>query len=399
MCVGKGMAKGATKTTKPPNARTRSSYHCAMQLYRRGLRAFIRVRRAYTRAVASRRLNWLFRVLVLLLMSGVLWYELGHRNDLGAMWAEFRRHLEGANWLIVATTLLLMPLNWLAETEKWYQFVRHYEPMPRHRAVMAVLAGVSLSLFTPNRVGEYGGRMLFVRPANQWNAIIANLVGNFCQFIVLLGTGVVGMAYTLHRFQLMDPLWGRLIVAAAAAGFVVMLWIYLHIEGVVVFLRKMPFFGQFRWVGKRLRLDVLREFNRRELFDILRWALIRYAVYATQYFLLLRFFGIQVDFWGGYAGIAGLFLLQTSIPLPPMTGLMARGNMAVLLWSQFGSNELSALAATFSLWVINLILPALIGTFCLLHVNIASSLGYEKNNPPPPDPRGPQPPDEGPKSL
>ena len=68
-----------------------------------------------------------------------------------------------------------------------------------------------------------------------------------------------------------------------------------------------------------------------------------------------------------------------------MTGLVARGNLAVYLWQQFGANDLSALAATFSLWVINLILPALIGTFLLLRVNIAQSLNYNNEESTPPN--------------
>jgi hypothetical protein len=343
-------------------------------------RIYLRFRRTQQWVARTRWVNTAFRIVVFLLMVGLLWYELGSRERLSDMWIEFKRHLEGANWLVLLSVIALMPINWLAETEKWYQFVRHYEPMPRRVAVMAVLAGVSLSLFTPNRVGEYGGRILFVRPENQWRAIIANLVGNFCQFMVLLGLGIIGAAYTVSRFLLIDRTYAVWIIVAASIVFLGMIWVYFNLEGLLRILRRMPYFNEIKWIGKRLRLDVLRSFNRSELLDILRWALIRYVVYTLQYYLLLRFFGIEADLVGGIAGIAGLFLLQTSIPLPPMTGLMARGNLAVVLWSQFGANELAALAATFSLWVINLILPALIGTFCLLHVNIRKTLGYAEDS-------------------
>jgi Lysylphosphatidylglycerol synthase TM region len=347
---------------------------------RRVFRYYLRLRRLHSRVISSPWINRGFQVAVLLLLLAILWYELGSRDRLSDMWSEFNRHLSGANWLIVLAVLLLMPLNWLAETEKWYQFVRHYEPMPRYRAVMAVLSGVSLSLFTPNRVGEYGGRMLFVQPHNQWKAIIANLIGNFCQFIVLLGFGIIGAAYTLRQVDIVDPQLGWWLVAAATLALVAMMGVYFNLEGVLNILRRLPGVSRFRWIGKRLRLDILRSFNQSERFDILRWAVIRYIVYAAQYYLLLRFFSIEVGLLDGFAGIAGLFLLQTSIPLPPMTGLVARGNLAVVLWTQYGANDLSALAATFSLWVINLILPALIGTFCLLHVNIRKSLGYAEDS-------------------
>jgi hypothetical protein len=65
------------------------------------------------------------------------------------------------------------------------------------------------------------------------------------------------------------------------------------------------------------------------------------------------------------------------VPLPAVAGLLVRGSLAVFVWSHFGANDLSSLAATFVLWIINLILPALIGTFSLASVNITKSLGYE----------------------
>jgi hypothetical protein len=57
--------------------------------------------------------------------------------------------------------------------------------------------------------------------------------------------------------------------------------------------------------------------------------------------------------------------------------LVARGNLAVQAWAFFGANEISSLAATFTLWIINLILPALIGTFSLFYVNIAKLPAHE----------------------
>jgi hypothetical protein len=102
-------------------------------------------------------------------------------------------------------------------------------------------------------------------------------------------------------------------------------------------------------------------------------------VYSTQYFLLLRFFGIDIGLIPAYFSIAAIFLIQTSIPLPPVMGLLARGNVAVQIWSFFGANQVSILATTFGLWIINLILPALFGTFFIFNVNITKSLGYDED--------------------
>jgi hypothetical protein len=73
-------------------------------------------------------------------------------------------------------------------------------------------------------------------------------------------------------------------------------------------------------------------------------------------------------------------LLQTAIPLPPIVGLLARGEVALKIWGISSQNDLSILAATFTLWVINLIIPALIGLVFILRLNFLKSLGYQQKS-------------------
>lgn len=320
------------------------------------------------------------KIVFVLALLILLYFDLNSRKNLPEIWQEFLYHLSGANWFWLIAVLVLMPFNWMAESEKWLQFVRRHQVMPRRTALMAVLAGVSVSLFTPNRVGEFGGRILFVRPEGRWIAAIANLVGNFAQYMVLLATGVAGAIYVMCRFEVIDQRLGWLLVAGGTIGLAGMAWWYFHIEGVIAFVRKLPVLKPLQFIWNYLNLGILREFTRNELIDIIRWAAIRYSIYAFQYFCLLHFFSIHVDVLGGFSGIAALFLLQTSIPMPPVTGLVARGNLAVLLWSQFGANEISSLAATFTLWVINLIIPALIGTFAIVYVRIENTSATDHAN-------------------
>jgi hypothetical protein len=331
---------------------------------------------ALRRLLSRRFVNAGFKILVALLLGLVLLAEVRAKDDLYETWLLFRAQLrtESLPWLVAA--LILMPANWMAETLKWHQFVRRYEPMSRWKALRAVLSGVSFSLFTPNRVGEYGGRILFVRPENRWKAVIANLVGNFSQYMVLLTAGTAGAAWVWwNRFGPVDVFYLRLVLVLAVSGLGLMFLVYFNIRLMLPLARRLPLVSWFRRFARDLR--VLEAFNRQELADILSWAVVRYAVYSLQYFCLLKFFNIQVGPLAGFSGIAAIFLVQTSIPLPPLACLMARGHLAVEMWSGFGANALSSLSATFALWIINLILPALVGTFSLFYVNITKQFGYE----------------------
>jgi hypothetical protein len=326
-------------------------------------------------APLRRVLNVAFRLLVLGLLGAVLWAELRGRDNLSEIKAAFWRQLRTANPLPLLLALALVPFNWLAETAKWHPFLRRHEPMSRWRALSAVLAGLCFALFTPNRVGEYAGRLLFVRPEHHWKSLVINAVGGIAQYIALLTGGVLGGLWFAGRWLHWSP---QLLAGAgilAVLGLLALHCAYFNIAQLIPLGRRIPWLRRLKPYVRDVGL--LAQFSRRDLLAILLWSVLRYAIYSSQYVLLLHFFAIPVSIWAAYAGVATIYLLQTVVPLPAIAGLLVRGNLAVFVWSQFGGNTLAALAATFVLWIINLILPALIGTFSLFHVRITKTIGYE----------------------
>jgi len=114
------------------------------------------------------------------------------------------------------------------------------------------------------------------------------------------------------------------------------------------------------------------------LFALL-YATMRYGVYTFQYYLMLRFYGIDAPVLAALSGIATIYLMQTSIPVPPLFGLFARGEIALFVWGFFSTNELNILAASFTLFLINLSIPALLGSVFIVQTNVMKSLGYEND--------------------
>ena len=80
--------------------------------------------------------------------------------------------------------------------------------------------------------------------------------------------------------------------------------------------------------------------------------------------------GVHSDFLQLSGGIASIYLIQTGIPLPAFLSILARGELAVLVWSTLGIVELTALMATFILWFVNLIFPSLIGLLIMTRLDV-----------------------------
>ena len=151
--------------------------------------------------------------------------------------------------------------------------------------------------------------------------------------------------------------------------------------------RVLPLLMRVKWLRKYARhLEVLYKYKRTELLRILALSVCRYSVYVVQYYLLLRFFGVEVGLLKGAAGASAIFIIQTSIPLPPVVSVVVRGEVALFVFGPFGANELSILASTYSLWLLNLILPALAGLVVIIRANVLRSLIDLDSTPPDAEP-------------
>jgi len=305
-----------------------------------------------------------------------LYKQVFAKDNVDQIWALFLQNLQEQplGWLIAV--LLLMPVNWLFENLKWRVLIKEIEYLSFWKSQAAIFAGVTFSIFTPNRVGEYGGRVLFVKAENNWKVVVATLVGSYSQLLAILGFGVIGFGVFMSNHLALDPLVWRTILFLSIALVGIMLFCFYNINLVIPLAKKIPYAYKFKKIVKDV--NVLRGYDTKVLSQALGFAALRYLVYSIQYFLILRYFGIDIGVLEGITGIATIYLFQTSIPLPPLMGLVARGELAIFIWSNFSENEISILAATFVLWIINIIIPSLIGTIFISNVNILKSLGFGK---------------------
>ncbi len=320
-----------------------------------------------------RRLNLLIKLIVGGLLLWALYAQIIVKENISEIWATFRNELQGGQLWLLGLVFLLMPLNWSLETMKWQRLVETIEKVPFFRAFQGILAGVTLSIFTPNRLGEYGGRILVVKPENKIATVVATAVGSFSQWVVLLVAGMAGLSYFVSENLEVDYL---VMLGTAISTIMLSLLLvlfYLNVDLAIPLCKKIPYIRRFV-----KHFEVLNRYTAATLLMVLFISASRYFVYSLQYYLLLLFFGIEVPFLLGMASIALIFFVQTSVPLPPVYGLAVRGNVALRVWAFFTTNTLGILSSTFGLWLINVILPALVGMLFISSLNILKSFGYEE---------------------
>ncbi len=305
------------------------------------------------------------KIVCIALLLYILYQQLFGREDLTlhGLLVLLQHKTTTQNLPLLLFVLVLMPLNWLFETHKWQLLLQKIQKTALLPALKAILTGVTVSLFTPNRVGEYGGRILLVNPDKRYLAAYASLVGILSQWLVLLLGGWWAMmaAFSLQLLPIGTATFGLLVVI----GILLTTFLLLSYYRFPWFVKRL---GQYRWAKKwtsKLPKTAIPYYSSIELHRILWQSFLRYSTYSFQYFLLLYFFGLPLDYFAALLGIFIVYLLQTGIPLPPSTGLLARGNIALFIFGYLSPATTTVapiiLAATLSLWIINVLLPALAG--------------------------------------
>jgi len=325
----------------------------------------------------NRTLNISIKVLIFVLLGWSIYQQVFAKENAADLWRLFVENFTPANlpWLLLV--VVLVPVNWGLEALKWRQLIRSFLDFSFWKTYQAILAGVAIGVFTPNRIGEYGGRILMVEPEYNWRAFVATLVGNFSQFMVLVCFGLLGLIRFSSTFLDLEPYVLHILLFIGLCCVLLMLFAFLNIDLLVPIVKRLPFIN---FLKKHLQhLKVLTHYSSKQLVLTLLIASLRYMVYTLQYYLMLRFFGIDVPLLAGLSGIATIYLLQTSIPLPPLVGLLARGEVALYVWGFFSNAELNILSASFTLFIINLTIPALLGAVFIVKINVLKSLGYEKD--------------------
>lgn len=307
--------------------------------------------------------------MLLALVGCVLYDQVIMHHDLDTIKVELLNGLSSSNWIYLVVCVLLMPINWLVESIKWRTLVLPWKQISPWAAIKAIYAGISVGLVTPARIGEYGGRLLLIQGEDRSKSIPATLVSSVSQNLSNVIGGYLGaMIFCFCYFSV-----NRFVYIA---GSILGLLAIIVITTLFFNLSKFSFqwFDQWKW-GKFLnkQAHVLSHYDRPILQRVLALSHLRYLIYSTQYVLVLYFLGIELSILAAFSGVAVIYLLQSGIPLPPMLSVVARGELAVIIWSVFTANVGGILVATFGLWVINLVIPALLGLLIVLNVNTLKS--------------------------
>jgi hypothetical protein len=130
-----------------------------------------------------------------------------------------------------------------------------------------------------------------------------------------------------------------------------------------------------RWLSAHHYLylvESLQKFNGSFLLKILLLSSLRYAVFMAQYTAVFYLFEVNMALVVVVAAMSVVFLALAVIPSIALIEVGLRGEVSLRLVGLFSANSLGIGLTSVTVWFINLIVPALIGTVLLLNLKLLS---------------------------
>ncbi|WP_442969041.1 lysylphosphatidylglycerol synthase transmembrane domain-containing protein [Psychroserpens sp.] len=269
---------------------------------------------------------------------------------------------ESFSFKTVSFLIILTGFNWFFEVVKWKTLISYIKNISFKNALEQSLGALTASLFTPNRIGEYGAKAIYYHSSKRKRVMLLNLLSNMMQMTVTVLFGIIGLWLMYTKYDLNVDVYkvSRFLLIIIVIGLFSVLGLKQNkfmikgfsIERLKVFFKHIP-----------TRIHVLA-------FGI---SMLRYLIFSFQFYFLLELFGISVSYYNAMIVITSMYLLASVIPSIFVFDVVIKGSVAVYLFALVGVNEFTTLGIVTIMWLLNFVLPSVFGSYYVLNFNLTKT--------------------------
>jgi uncharacterized membrane protein YbhN (UPF0104 family) len=319
-------------------------------------------------------INYAISISLFTWLAFSIYKQIRHQQDLQVAIRQIGAVLYGSRVTGLLLVVILMLLNWGIEAKKWQLLINPLEKISLVKSFFAIMTGVSFAINTPNRIGEYGGRIVYLRNRNKLRGVSLTAVGSFSQFIVTILFGIAGLIFFISHYsfkvlntEYIPGFWEKSLLIVLVFIGIATLILYFRLDLFVDFFHRWA-----KWKKLQNMVEVIGVISNRDLLVLMILSVVRYVVFTAQYLILLGLLGVAIQWGQGFLMISLTYLIMALVPTITIIELGIRGKVNLYFLGFLSANKIGIIAGTFGIWLINLILPAILGSILLLGVKIFS---------------------------
>lgn len=255
----------------------------------------------------------------------------------------------------IVIVLSLSFVNWLLEITKWKTLVASISSISFIESAKQNLASLTASLITPNRIGDYAAKVVYYQSKERPSILFLNLLNNAYQMLVTTTFGLVGLYFFMKDYDLAIPMVK-----------------ILRLSGIIFVLGFITLFSMqkkgisIRGYSIQSVLNKIKSASKSLQIRVFGLSLMRYMVFSFQFYFLLLLFGVEVDYLSAMMVISTMYFIASLVPTFVIFDVALKGSVSVYLFGIVGVNSLTIVCLVSTMWILNFILPSLIGAFFIL---------------------------------
>ena len=252
--------------------------------------------------------------------------------------------------------LFVSIFNWFFEILKWQQLISSLQKISFKKSIEQCLGSLTVSLLTPNRIGEYGAKALYFKSAFRKRVLFINLISNLLQMLVTVVFGIIGMLLLSQSQNL----------HINGLKFINILLIGISFCALIIFIIRKTNIRIRGFSLEKIKLFLIK-FSKKSLALGAVFSLFRYLIFSFQFYYLLLLFGVEIDYLEAMKLITSMYFLASIIPSLFLFDVVIKGSVALYLFTLIGIDELVILSIVTCMWILNFVMPSIIGGFYVLH--------------------------------
>lgn len=245
-------------------------------------------------------------------------------------------------------------INLFLEIKKWKTLTKSVKNNSWFEATEQSLASLTFSIITPNRIGEYGAKVLYYPNNKRKQIFLLNFAGNFYQLAVTIILGMIGLVF-LYKYASFSII--------STQNSVIIIIALISMVGIFYFLKeKYSKIGD--WLSKIIEL---LSFKNNKIVILI--SLLRYLVFSHQFYFLIYCFKLNISYFEAMTAISSVYLIASCIPILSLFDVALKGSVAIIVFSIFEIDSIQILSITTLMWLLNFVFPAIIGSYFVFQFN------------------------------
>ncbi len=303
----------------------------------------------------------LFFLLKLFIAAGLLTYIISTVKP-GEIWIAIKQ----ANLGFMLAAFSLMFLNLYLQYLKWkFTCELLLKESSNSKIFISLMHGFAAGVFTPARVGEYFGRAIVLKDKPVYKVALATLLDKFFPLLMVAIFGSISSIIFIH-FEYGITIFitiSLFIVLFSLFYFFIYLLLNERFWDSLIFVKLRKSTRMNYFLNK---LKELKNLDREYAVKMLTVSFVFYLCFLIQYALLVASFSNHLQFvdylWAGNL----IMFAKTIIPPISLGELGIREGASVYFISRLGESASVGFNASIFLFLINVLLPSIIGFILLL---------------------------------